>query len=320
MYIELYESKYQEDICDLWNRIAVKQGFVPAEGKTFEMLLTKHPYFGNDLAFLLLEKRKVVGFICGCVGDELPRGKVRGYITCLLLEEGIEQRYVAQLLDKLGEAFRRKGREAMACHFFNPMRVPWIMPETNGAIHNNAPGIPVDLPLYEDMQAYGFETITKECAMYLELAQFCIPQKILEKEKKAEQEGYHVEWYNKEIHTNLISMVDAFGNPQWSEEIPYAAEHINMLVATYGNEVVGFAGPVYPEETNRGYFAGIGVSQHHENHGLGTLLFYKLCEAEKEEGAQYMSLFTGVENPARGIYKGAGFVEKRIFAVMVKAL
>ena len=53
---------------------------------------------------------------------------------------------------------------------------------------------------------------------------------------------------------------------------------------------------------------------------LGTLLFYKLCQAEKDCGARYMSLFTGINNHAQNIYKSAGFETKRYFAVMIKEL
>ena len=54
--------------------------------------------------------------------------------------------------------------------------------------------------------------------------------------------------------------------------------------------------------------------------GLGTLLFYRLCQAEKEAGARYMSLFTGEKNPARHIYERAGFEAVRTFGILRKAL
>jgi ribosomal protein S18 acetylase RimI-like enzyme len=87
-----------------------------------------------------------------------------------------------------------------------------------------------------------------------------------------------------------------------------------------GDTVVGFAGPVYPEPTGRGYFAGIGIHPDYQHHGLGKILFYHLCEEEKRAGAKYMSLFTGEGNPARNIYKQAGFSEVRRFGVMLKDL
>ena len=81
-----------------------------------------------------------------------------------------------------------------------------------------------------------------------------------------------------------------------------------------------FTGPIYPEETGRGYFTGIGVAPQYGRHGLGTLLFYRLLEQEQAAGAKYMSLFTGQTNPAKQIYSGAGFREVRTFGVMLKEL
>ena len=116
-------------------------------------------------------------------------------------------------------------------------------------------------------------------------------------------------------------MVDALNNSMWSAEIPAAGRAgMDLLVGLYGNTCAGFTGPVYPEETGRGYFAGIAVAPKYERHGLGKLLFYRLLKREKEVGSKYMSLFTGVENPARFIYLEAGFRIVRTFSVMLKEL
>ena len=114
---------------------------------------------------------------------------------------------------------------------------------------------------------------------------------------------------------------EILGNPMWSAEIPQAGKTgMDLLVALQGNVCAGFTGPVYPEKTGRGYFAGIGVAPQFEKRGFGTLLFYRLLDREKETGAKYMSLFTGEHNHAGQIYIGAGFRVVRRFAVMLKEL
>ena len=116
-------------------------------------------------------------------------------------------------------------------------------------------------------------------------------------------------------------MVDALQNPMWSAEIPAAGETgMDLLVGLKDNTCAGFTGPVYPEKTGRGYFAGLGVAPQYEGHGLGTLLFYRLLEREKQVGSHYMSLFTGEDNHARFIYLGAGFRIVRTFGVLLKEL
>lgn len=60
----------------------------------------------------------------------------------------------------------------------------------------------------------------------------------------------------------------------------------------------------------------IGVHPEHEGHGLGTILFFKLCEAFKAIGTDYMSLYTGSTNPAIRIYEKAGFRTVKRFSIM----
>ena len=99
-----------------------------------------------------------------------------------------------------------------------------------------------------------------------------------------------------------------------------ARDGLCLPVALAGNTVAGFAGPVYPEPTGRGCFAGIGIAPQYQHRHLGKLLFFRLCAEEKRAGAVYMSLFTGVANPARRIYESAGFTSVRTFGVLLKTL
>lgn len=314
MEISNYDSSYHDAVFQLWNSVAVNQGYAPLEKEDFNTLLVGHSCFSEKYAFVLKEDKEICGFICGCV-------EKTAYITCLVLRpEHDTEENTEKLLRKLEEAFWESGMRKIQYSFFNPMRLPWIIPGTQECQHNNVPGIAIDLPLYERALSLGYRERTRECAMFLRLNGFQIPGNIVEKEHKAAEEGYTIEWYDSGKHQGLSAMVDSMNNPMWSEEIPYAAEHINMLVAVRDGYVAGFAGPVYPEKTGRGYFAGIAVAKEHEKHHLGTILFYRLCQEEEKSGSRYMSLFTGVENRAQKIYLGAGFQVKRIFAVVEKEL
>lgn len=328
MRVENYSAEYARAVHGLWDLSGVRQGYVSLDRARFEEVLISHPCFRQEHAFVLKtgpagfsEEEEICGFVCGCAEESLSPGRERGYFTCLLLDGAHDNREATGLLlTALEDSFRRKGKRYLACNCFNPMRLPWYVPGTEGSQHNNAPGIAMDIPLFERMKECGYQDTGREYAMYLDLGQFISPDQKGELEKKAFSEGYSVEWYDPERHSHLREMVEATGNPMWIEEIPSAAERINMLAALKGNEVVGFTGPVYPEETGRGYFAGIAVSPLHERHGLGRLLFYRLCQEEKKAGARYMSLFTGADNHAQKIYRDAGFTVRRVFSVMLKEL
>lgn len=306
----------------IWNTAGVRAGFAPLDADDFDKLMLLHPDFSPEFTFVLEEAGEILGFCNGCTGDHIPRGTERGYVSCVLLAEAADnEENTAALLDALENTFRKAGRIHAAVTCFNPIRLPWVIPGTDGHQHNNAPGIAVDIPLYNRMLARGYREGSRERAMYLDLSGYKTPDWIEEKATGMAAHGRTVERYDPDRHTGLEEMVEALGNPMWSAEIPQAGRSgMDLLVALQGNVCAGFTGPVYPEKTGRGYFAGIGVAPQYEKRGFGTLLFYRLLDREKETGAQYMSLFTGEHNHAGQIYIGAGFRVVRRFAVMLKEL
>lgn len=306
----------------IWNTAGVKAGYASLDMEKFNELLLRHPDFSPEYTFVLEEKGEILGFVNGCTGDHIPKGDVRGYISCLLLrEEANTDENSAALLTALEGAFRKAGRSHSAVTFFNPIRLPWIIPGTLDHQHNNCPGIATDLPLYDRMRSTGYREAAQELAMHRTLADFETPDWVEQRAKKMAAEGYTVARYDANIHVGLEDMVQSLNNSMWSAEIPAAGRAgMDLLVGLCGNTCAGFTGPVYPEKTGRGYFAGIAVAPKYEHHGLGKLLFYRLLKREKEVGARYMSLFTGVDNPARFIYLEAGFQVVRTFAVMLKEL
>ncbi len=322
MNLRHYETRDAEEVLRLWNSAGAKIGYAPQNAEGLDRLLLKHKEFTCEHTFVLEENGKLCGFANGCTGDHIPRGDERGYISCVITDEAHEAaEYPLMLLKALEDSFRAKGRSYAAVTYFNPIRLPWVIPGTDGCQHNNMPGIATDLPLCSIMLENGYEQPATEMAMYLDLAKFEYPERVVEREKRMAEKGYTVDWYKEGEHVGLDEMVEALNNTMWSAEIPQAGHSgMRLLVGLEGNTVAGFTGPVYPEPTGRGYFAGIGVAPDYEGHGLGTLLFYKLCQAEKECGSRYMSLFTGTDNRAQEIYLGAGFEERRRFGVMVKEL
>lgn len=323
MTIRNYTRGDAAEVLRLWNTTGAQtMGYAPQSAEGLDALLLRHPNFSEKHSFVLTSADGVRGFVSGVTGDALAQGKVRGYFSCLLLDPTADSdENTALLLAALEDSFRAAGKSVAAVTCFNPVRLPWVIPGTDGHLHNNMPGIPTDTALYRRMLALGWVEATTEQAMHLDLSDFQYPEKMREKERKMAENGYFVDWYREGVHQGVDEMVESLNNSMWSEEIPPAAHGgMRLLVGLEGNTVAGFTGPVYPEPTGRGYFAGIAVGPGFQNHGLGSLLFYKLCQAEKDCGARYMSLFTGINNHAQNIYKSAGFETKRFFAVMVKEI
>lgn len=317
-----YTPADRAELLALWQAESSRQGYAPRSDKEANALLFGHPYFAPEHTFLRREQGRITAFVLGCTGNDLPHGAERGYFTALIAQtEWDTDETAALLLAALEQSFREAGRRECAVTFFNPMHMPWVLPGTPGHEHNNMPGVAVDLPLHRRMLRNGYRETTRECAMYRTLADFEVSPEIRALAAQAAGEGYTVAQYDPERHSGLAKMLAALDNPDWTAQITAAAEkNLRLPVALCGNTVAGFAGPVYPEPTGRGYFAGIGIAPQYRRHHLGQLLFSTLCEAERAAGAEYMSLFTGRNNSARRIYEAAGFRTVREFGVMCKAL
>lgn len=319
--ITKYESKYNDGIIQLWNRTAVKDGYKEIDKTSLNEIFINNKYFKADNTFIL-DMDGVKGFACGCTGEDLPLGDKSGYITCILLDKEYESgENFKSLLCCLEDSFRAAGKKQAEVLFFNPMMLPWYIPETPGHEHNNAPGVFTGSYFHKSLLENSFIERARECAMYLDLSEFRIPESIVEKETKANITGYEVALFDSSRHHGIEEMLQGFDNILWQKEISECTKkQISVVVAAYKGKAVGFAGPVIRQATGRGYFAGIGVHPAHEGHGLGSILFFRLCEAFISVGAEYMSLYTGNQNPAINIYLKAGFKTVKEFAVMRKEL
>ncbi|MEK3885525.1 GNAT family N-acetyltransferase [Paenibacillus sp. PL2-23] len=320
--LAVWEDRYKTETIALWNKEAVKDGYKEMNEALFSTVFLDNAYFDGGCTFVWLEEGRVVGFACGCTGDDLPLGDAAGYITCIVLEAGYaSEGTYASLLGAMEERFKELGRKQGDVLFFNPMQLPWYIPGTDRHEHNNAPGVPRGSALHGFLLQQGYAERATQCAMYLKLGDFRVPESILAKEEKAAAQGYAVELLDPAKHHGVPTMLEALGNPLWKREIGRSLEDgTPVVIAALNGEAVGFAGPVIRQANGRGYFAGIGVRSEHEGHGLGSSLFFRLCEAFQRIGTDYMSLYTGSNNPAMGIYEKAGFRTVRTFAIMRKEL
>ena len=113
----------------LWNTAGIRMGYAPLTQEKFRRLLPDHPDFSAAYTFLLEQEGAVAGFISGCAGEHLPGGAARGYISCLILARDADTpENTALLLGTLEDAFRKNGHTQCMASFFNPVRLPWVMP------------------------------------------------------------------------------------------------------------------------------------------------------------------------------------------------
>lgn len=290
----------------LWHQSST--GYAPQTEAGLAKLLLNHPDFDRNRAWIAEKDGEICGFLC-CTGS---------FVACVLTEDA---QAAELLLDAALQDAGVRGLKKLQFSYFCPIRLPWVIPHSDGARHNNRPGIPADSREYALLRRCGWTEKSRQVGMYLPLAGYAFPAEMAQKAEEMAKTGYTVDWYDERRHKGVDDMVESLHNSMWSAEIPAAAHGgLPLLVGLEGDTVAGFTGPVRPEENGRGYFAGIAVAPQWEGHGLGKLLFYRLLEAEQAVGARYMTLFTGVDNHARAMYRKAGFREVREFAVMEKEL
>jgi GNAT superfamily N-acetyltransferase len=85
-----------------------------------------------------------------------------------------------------------------------------------------------------------------------------------------------------------------------------AAPH-PVLVATAGQDVVGFTGPIRVSPNGTAGFTGIGTHPDYRRRKIGMVLFHLLCSEFKARGGTHNILHTGLRNPAQEIYFSAGY-------------
>lgn len=258
------------------------------------------------------------GFASGCC----VAGEERAYITFVAVRKDARRQGLGTLL--LRELERTLKAEAVIkweIVFFNPMTFSWMIPSSKGADHPNAPGIDVENQAYLFFKNCGYRDYAMQNSYYLKLLDYQVPGELAYLKEKLKEEGITFDIYREGKHTGLKALMEGFQNSMWERDILGETAKKNsrpILIVSDGGKAVGFTGPLDVEPSGRGFFAGIGVDAAYRGRCIAKVLFCILCVSLKEQGAQFMTLFTGENNPARNIYEAAGFRIVKTWADMRK--
>lgn len=271
----------------------------------------------------------LAGFSGGCRNTETGDC----YVTFVLVDKKYRRKGIGKMLlealeqrlrEKTGQAHFAKKQQKLQITFFNPCTLTWLIPGTPAHDHPNAPGVDITSDAFLFFKAMGYSPYVYQNSFYLPLAEYVEPSSIVEKKEALLQQGISLEYYDSSKHHGLAELCDDLGNPVWKEELlandALGKNGCPLMAAIRDNTIVGFTGPLRIQESGRGYFAGIGVHSGCRGLGLGNVLFHTLCASLKDMGAEFMTLFTGEENPAGEIYKKAGFKIVKHWADMERIL
>lgn len=328
MNICKFNDEYINNVVSLWNEVCKEDNFLykPFKIEGFKEKFINNPNFEYEGTFVAKEGNEIIGFANGIFRKNyLPNEifeSVPGYVTIVLVRKDMRNKgYGTQLLKYVENYLIEKGKKKICIDFFNPINLEWYIPGTEKHDHPNAPGVDIMGDGYKFIKKMGYIEKGIVVAMYRDLRSFELPDNILERLKTLKAEDILIEYYDALKHFGLQQLFDSLRNEYWRKEINDNLSSLNpfpVLVATKKGRICGFAGPIAVQQSGRGRFTGIGVDPKYRGLGIGKALFFKLCESFKNEGAVFMSIFTGTNNIARKMYEEAGFKVVREWALFEK--
>lgn len=328
MKIINYDAIYEKQVYDLYCDFQKEDDFYKQMSlEEFQRHLFKNPNFQAEGTFLAVEEDKLLG-----IGSALVRSsddgnpKASGYIhTFIVKKEYRRQGIGSKLLEKCEQYIKAKGRNSSRLVFLSPINWPWYIPNTEHHIHPGTPAIRINSDMYIFLYHHNYFVNSIHEGFHLPLSEYELPEKVVLQMQENNKRGLFVEVYDpnkhygveefcKKIEGSNIGFATSIRN-NLKRENPYP-----FLCANENGRMVGWTGAMWNEESGRGHFDGIIVDEDIRGAGLGKALFCYLCHQSKLNGAQYMTFFTGLDNPARYIYLGAGFKIAQSFADMKKNL
>ena len=318
-----YNEKYQQGMYEVYVDLTQEEMFY--QEKTFDEFkntLFNSRAFEADGTFVALDGDKVVGFISTNARDDNP--KTSGYINTFIVNKAYRRQGIGSKLLELGEAYlKEKGKTSVRFVFLSGINWAWYIPYTDKHMHPGMPAVRMNSDFYIFLYHHGYAVNSIHEGFHLPLSEYELPQAVVDKMEKNKERGLFVEIYDPNKHYGVEEFCQKIegDNPGFAHSIRYnlnRPEPKPWLCANENGRMVGWTGAMWNEESGRGHFDGIIVDEDIRGAGLGKALFCYLCYQSKLNGAQYMTFFTGLDNPARYIYLGAGFKIAQSFADMKK--
>ena len=324
-----YSDSYNKQMYELFVDFQKEENFYMEHTyEEFKARLFDNPSFQKEGTFLCVEGDKLLAFASGLVRKaDLDNEKASGYIhTFIVKKEYRRQGIGSKLLSLVEEYFKSLGKKSSRCVFISPINWPWYIPHTDKHMHPGCPAVKINSEYYIFLYHHGYFVNSIHEGFHLNLSEYSLPEKVKRRMEENEKEGLTVDLYDPSKHYGVKEFAEEVrqdGNPGFAYSIEYNLNREKpypFVVAADHGRVCGWTGSIYTEASGRGHLDGITVSSKIRGKGLGTGVFARLCTESKKNGAKYMTFFTGLDNPARYIYLGAGFKIACSFADMKKNL
>lgn len=315
-----------EKMCALWNEVVQEEYFLKPMGiEEYKDKLLSNPDFDYETVRVVYDEEKLIAFSIGYLRKKyIDNPDVAGIINAIIVKKEYRKKGIGStLLKQLEEYFKEHGRNKVAATYFLPSCYSWYIPNTDKHDHPCSPGIRLNSNEYFFYLHRGYETYAYQDAFHLDLENYELSasvQKILDDNAK---DGIVIELYDANKHFGIEEFIQDLNiydfetviRSNLALEKPYP-----FLVVAKENRIVGWTGAMWNEPSGRGHFDGIAILEEVRGRGLGKALFSSLAYYNKNNGAKFMTFYTGLTNHARYIYMGAGFKIVQSFAGMQKRI
>ena len=319
------EKEDVENIVNLWNEeIYQKEIYAEFSVEDFTWRFLNNPSYKKEGTVIVYNKDELVGCGVACFHKDSNPETSCGFITLLFVKEKYRRHGLgSEILGRLEKYILDSGRTVIRNYFGAPMNLKWYVPGYDKHEHAGAPAVPFNTSYYFLLLANGYNVNGQHDGFHVNLENFEMDEKVLDKIKENEKDGYTITYYYKDKHHGFDEMFDALQNEGFRNAVHNVLAKPNpdpLLIVQKDGEILGFTGPVRTEPSGRAYLAGVAIHPKAQKRGLGKTMFCELCRRSKENGAKFMTLFTGSDNRARNIYLYAGLRIVQSFVVMKKEL
>lgn len=245
-------------------------------------------------------------------------------ISVFIVRKEYRNRGIASYMFKLAEEnIKKKGYKEVLIKYTLPMCFSWYIPNTNRHDHPCAPGIRINSNEYLFLSHREYEPYIFQDAFHQHLNEYKMTDNIRNIIDSLKGENIIIELYNKNKHYGLEEFYEKLNIEDFVSVIKFNLNQKDpnpFFVVSKNNKVVGWTGAMWNEASGRGHFDGIAILDEVRGKGIGKALFNKLVEYNRDNGAKFMTFYTGLTNHARYIYKSAGFKIVQSFCYMKKTI
>ena len=326
MEFKKFDASLVKDVVKLWNENVVPyEIYAEFTEESFTEKFLKNPNYDENGSVVCVENDEVIAFGNACFYKQ-NKGKegAPGFINMLVVKKEYQRQGIgSKILGMLEDFLKDNGIMLVRNYFGSPINLKWYIPGYDKHEHAGAPAVPFNSPYYLLLLANGYNVNGQHDGFHIDLTKFEMKQPVLDKIAENEKDGYTITYYDEKIHYGFDEMFDALNHDGFRAAVKTAiknGEGSKLLICQKDGEILGFTGPVRTEPSGRAYLSGVAIHPKAQKRGLGKTMFCELCRRSKENGAKFMTLFTGADNRARNIYLYAGLRIARSFVIMKKEL